>query len=192
MFFKKKDKEFTTWLKERFHKLETGIAGGNRQLADLNGNMEQFRSALQKHDMAIEDLLDEWAEKKSEEKDIKERFREYEQNECRLLELFEVYQDQLWDMKRFAGTKDDAWASQITLMEDNLKHYLRLCGIDIINECGVEADYSLYEVIKAVDTTDSGKDGQIAEVYRCGYLYKGKVKRKAQAAAYKRSEQEEE
>lgn len=191
MFFKKKKDEFTSWLKGQFLTLEKGIADSGRQFDELDKKMGQLHAAVQKHDMAIEDLLDVLEENSSDEKERKERFREYEQNECRLLELFEMYQEQFWNLKRFAEKKDDAWSSQMALMEENLKRSLKLCGIHLIQECGTEADYDLYEIIQTIDTEDPRQEGKIAEIYRCGYLYKGKVKKKAQAAAYKRKETQE-
>lgn len=153
----------------------------------MNQNLSRLHSDVHKHDMAIEDLLDEWAEKKSDEDSVNARLQESAQTEKLLLELFESYQEQFWNLKHYAASNDAALTSQVALMEKNLEHYRRSCAISLIQECGVSVDYDLHNVIEAVDTTDPALDKTIAEIYRCGYLYKGKVIKKAQAAAYRLS-----
>lgn len=66
----------------------------------------------------------------------------------------------------------------------NLEYYRQLCGISVIGELEAEIDYDLYEIIEAVDTKNPEQGKRIAEVYSCGYLYKGKVKKKARVSAY--------
>lgn len=184
MFFKRRDEELTKRLEEKFQALEQATVEENRKLETMNQNISQLQKSVQKHDMAIEDLLEEWDEKKSDEDNIKEKFREYENNERYLLELFEEYQEQFWNMKRFADEKDETWAAQIALMEKGLERCRQLCGISIIGECVSTVDYDLHEVIEVLDTTDPDKDKMIARIYRCGYIYKGQVKKKAQVSAY--------
>ena len=159
----------------------------NQNLSRLESHFSQLHSDVHKHDMAIEDLLDEWAEKKSDEDDTAARLRESAQTEKVLLELFEAYQEQFWNLKHYADSKDESLTAQVALMEKNLEHYRRTCAISVIQECGVSVDYDLHDVIEAVDTADPALDKTIAEIYRCGYLYKGKVRKKAQAAAYRLS-----
>ena len=100
------------------------------------------------------------------------------------MDLFESYQEQFWNLKRFADQKDDVWASQITLMEKNLKQYQNQCGISMIEECGIKVDYDLHEVIEVTETSQAEMDKVIADIFRCGYFYKGRVKKKAQVMAY--------
>ena len=151
----------------------------------LEQQLGQLQSDVHKHDMAIENLLDEWEEKKSDEESVKARQQESDQTEQLLLGLFEAYQEQFWNLKHYAASKDGSWAAQIALMEINLEHYRRTCAISLIQDCGVGVDYDLHEVIEAIDTTDPSLDKTIADIYRCGYLYKGKVRKKARAAAYR-------
>lgn len=205
MFFKRKNQEdLYRRLEDQLTVLSQDTAAINQRLEvlnDLNQNFDQLRnhtaqmnqsfsqlhSDVHKHDMAIEDLLDEWAEKKSDEDDVTARLQEAAQTEKLLLELFEAYQEQFWNLKHYAASKDEALTAQVALMEKNLEHYRRSCAISMIQDCGVSVDYDLHDVIEAVDTTDPALDKTIAEIYRCGYLYKGKVRKKAQAAAYRLS-----
>lgn len=173
-------------LNQNFYEFKNHTSQTVSQLENsMNQNFSQLHSDVHKHDMAIEDLLDEWAEKKSDEDDVTARLQESAQTEKLLLELFEAYQEQLWNLKHYAASKDEALTAQVALMEKSLEHYRRSCAISIIQECGVSVDYDLHDVIEAVDTTDPALDKTIAEIYRCGYLYKGKVRKKAQAAAYR-------
>lgn len=193
MFFnRKKQEEFFGKLEEKFHLLEDGLQQSKKEAAEkssqweiISQNVTTLQSVIQKHDMAIEDLLEEWEEKRSDEELVQKQLSEYSKSEQQLLELFEAYQEQFFNLKRFAGAKDPAWTEQIALMEKALRHCQQLCGICIIEECGTEVDYDLHEVIEAVSTADSSKDKTIAAIYRCGYIYKGKVKRKAQVGAYR-------
>lgn len=191
MFFKKKEEAAFGRLEEKMKSLEDSIASENRQFADLTEKISRLQTTVQKHDMAMEDLLEEWEERRSDEKEVKERSREQEQNEHRLLALFEAYQEQFWSLRRFANTKDEAWSAQMDLMEQNLDHCRRLCGIDMIDKCGEIVDCDLHEVIQTTETKDADKDRRIATVYGCGYLYKGKVKKKARVAVYRMAGQEQ-
>lgn len=157
----------------------------NQTTGRLEQQLSQLHSEVHKHDMAIEDLLDEWEEKKSDEESVKARQQESDQTEQLLLGLFEAYQEQFWNLKHYAASKDGNWSAQIALMEINLEHYRRTCAISLIQESGVSVDYDLHEVIEVVDTKDPALDKTIADIYRCGYLYKGKVRKKARAAAYR-------
>ena len=162
---------------ELLQRLESSLEG-------IGQDIGRFQTAVQKHDMAIEDLLEEWEEKESEKDSIRKRMMEYEQSENLLLDLFVCYQEQMWNMKRFAGRKDETWAAQIALMEQKLEHCRQMCGISIIEKCGVEVDYDLHEVIEVKTTAEPNKDRLIAEIIDWGYLYKGKVKKRAQVTVY--------
>jgi predicted nuclease with TOPRIM domain len=65
--------------------------------------------------MSIEDLLEEWEEKRSDEADVRSRFQEGERSENLLLKVFEAYQEQFWSLKRFTDTADTKLAEQLEL-----------------------------------------------------------------------------
>lgn len=155
------------------------------QLKEINQNITKFQSSVDKQDMAVEDLIEEWNEKQSDTEHVKEQFREHARQERRLLDLFEAYQEQFWNLKRFAEGKDGALKEQLCRMEKNIERYRQQCGITLIGECGTEVDYDLHEALEKVDTEDAGKDRLIAEIFCNGYLYNGKVMKKAQAAVYR-------
>lgn len=190
MFRKDKQVELINKLGDRIAELEQSAVVGQAQLVDIGHNLDRLQKAVSEQGMSIEDLLEEWNGLKAEDDNVKERFCECAQDEQRLLELFEAYQEQLFNLKRFALDRDVSWADQIGMMEEHLEHYRRMCAISVIGECGVEVNYDLHEVIEAVDTDRQDLDRKIADIYCCGYLYKGKVRRKAQVAAYRFRSQE--
>ena len=59
-----------------------------------------------------------------------------------------------------------------------------MCGITVIAEYGTRVDYDLHEVIETVETENPVLDKTVADIYSCGYIYKGNVKKKARVAAY--------
>lgn len=184
MFFKKKSEEILKKLDERFQRLERGIAVQREQLEGIGQNISKLQAAVHKHDMAIEDLLEEWEEKQSDESEVKEQFQIFKKERGYFLDLFASYQEQFWNLKRFAEGKDETWAAQIALMEKNLERYRQLCGITVIGDYGARVDYDMHEVIETVETKDPALDKTVADIYSCGYIYKGNVKKKARVAAY--------
>ena len=175
-------------LENNLQKPEKKADDKDNQIETISQNLTNLQSSIQKHDMAIEDLLDEWEEKRSDEEMVQKQLLDHQKNEKQLLTLFEAYQEQFFNLKRFLDTKNTTWAEQIGLMEKTLEHYRQLCGIIMIEECDIAVDYDLHEVIEAVSTTDSSKDKTVAAIYRCGYLYKGEIKQKAQVSAYRLEE----
>ncbi len=184
MFLKKRKNDVLKKLDAGFHMLECTMASVKGQLEDLGQNIGKLQAGVHKHDMAIEDLLEEWEERHSAEEEAKEQLRTFQKESTAFLELFGAYQEQFWNLKRFAEEKDETWAKQIALMEQNLERYRQLCGITVIGSGGARIDYDLHEVMETVKTTDPALDKTVADIYSCGYIYKGIVKKKAQVAAY--------
>lgn len=105
MFFQKKNQqEIYQRLENRLQKLDQTVTAALNQPADLNQalarleqidsrtetisqNIHRLQTAVQKQDMAIEDLLDGWEEKESETDRIKKYFLEAEQKEKLFLQL---------------------------------------------------------------------------------------------------------
>ncbi len=171
-------------LEEKFQAVSRSLGEGGGKLEGIDQDIGQLRTEVQKHNMAVEDLLDEWEDRKSEKDSARKQMLEYEQSEKNLLELFESYQEQFWNLKRFTEQKEEAWSAQTALMEQKLERCRKLCGISIIEECGGKVDYDLHEVIEVVDTAEQDKDKVVAGIVSWGYLYKGRVRKKAQVTAY--------
>lgn len=77
MFFKRKNETFIKQIEERFQigekfqSLENSIAEENTQMKEITHTLARLQTSVQKHDMAIEDLLDTWEEKQSGEGNAK-------------------------------------------------------------------------------------------------------------------------
>ena len=93
MFFKSREKEdrlkneLIQSLDDRFQTLRQEIGEGGRQMEELNKKVGQLQLSVQRHDMSIEDLLEEWEEKRSDEADVRSRFQEGERSENLLLKI---------------------------------------------------------------------------------------------------------
>ncbi len=178
-------KRYEELLEKKFQVISGRMQENSEKLEEIGRCIEQLRTAVLKHDMAIEDLLEKLEENESEREESGKQILECRQSEKLLLELFESYQEQFWNLKRLAGEKDETWSAQMTLVGTKLEHCRQLCGISIIEESGTEVNYDLHEVIEAVDTVQQEQDRLVAEVISWGYLYKGKVMKKAKVAAYR-------
>ena len=147
--------------------------------------VNQIHNDVKKHNLALEDLFDEWENKSTSEETLEREHMERLQQEKNFLALFEAYLDQFFSLKRFAGKKDMQWEEQMELMEVRLRKYQELCNIMVIEPGEEPVDYDFHEVIQLADTEDPSLDQKTATVLRCGYLYKGEVKRKAQVSVYR-------
>ena len=184
MFFKKKIPAVTLtqeW-EERFQNLENIVSGNLEQLMQEIG---QLRASANKHDMSIEDMLETWEEQEEKEEELRNTIKNLQETEQKLLSVFEIYMDHFFDMKHFAETRDEEWVRQMKLMDVQSEHCRKLSGLEVVDRPLVQVDYDLHEVIKVVPTEDAELGQKVASVYRCGYLYKGKVMRKAQVCVYR-------
>lgn len=187
MFFRKKEslEPVIHALEEEIHTLHQEVTASGKQLEHMNQISGQLPSVVSKHNMAIEDLLDEWADKRSGEELMQQTLTQLQQSEKQLLELLEAYQEHFFRLERYAKTNDPALASQLALMAQGTGHCRQLCGIRLIDTEGATVDYDLHEVIEVLPAPSPTQDKTVADIYRPGYLYKGTVKKKAQVAAYR-------
>lgn len=176
--------ELEAKLESKLEALERILHDGNARLADTDRDLKQLQSCVREQGMSIEDLLEEWNERKTAEDMLSEQLRVCEKEQRLLLELFEAYQEQFRNLRRFAEGKDEAWAAQIDMIDDGLGRYRQACGIGLIGECGTEVDYDMHEVIEVIETGQPELDRKIADIYSGGYMYCGKVRRKAKVAVY--------
>ncbi len=122
----------------------------NQALAELDCSLKDSLNSLhadiQKHDMAIEDLLDELEENSSGKAEHAECIRQSEHTESQLLGLFEAYLEQFWSLRHFAASRDDSWAAQINLMEEALEPYRRSCQISSFHRKPINESISYKQV----------------------------------------------
>lgn len=147
-------------------------------LQTISREVRQNSADIRRHDMALEDCLEMLEEQREEEIQGRKRIEE-------LLNLLEVYQEQMWSMRRYAAGHDPAWLPQLELSKETVKGKEKICGISWIEEIGVRVDYGMHEVIEVRETADEGMAQIVAEVCQPGYLYKGEVRKKAKVIAYR-------
>lgn len=176
--------ELEAKLESKLEALGQMLQDGNASLADMDQDVKQLQRRVAEQGMSLEDLLEEWSTRKTAEDSLCAQLRGCEKEQRLLLELFEAYQEQFRNLRRFADGRDEAWASQIDMIESSLAHHRQACGISLIGERGAKVDYDLHEVIEVIDTGQPELDRTIADVYSGGYLYQGKVRRKAKVAVY--------
>lgn len=176
--------ELEARLESKMEALVQAVQDGNAHMADTDRDLKQLQGCVREQGMSIEDMLEEWNERKTTEDMLREQLGACEKEQGLLLELFEAYQEQFRNLRRFAEGKDEAWAAQIDMIDDGLGRYRQSCGIGLIGECGTEVDYDMHEVIEVIETGEPELDRRIADIYSGGYMYRGKVRRKAKVAVY--------
>ncbi|MCC8102886.1 MAG: hypothetical protein LIP11_11735 [Clostridiales bacterium] len=156
-----------------------------QEMPALSKTVEELRTQAGRHDMAIEDLLDEWADKDAARREAKMTLQRYKEREEGLVEPLELYQEQFWSIKKFLASKDEALAVQMAAFEERVKPGRQLCQISCIEEAAQAVDFRIHEVVEVLETRERELDGKIAEVYSPGSLYEGAVRKKARVAAWK-------
>lgn len=154
------------------------------ELAGLRKIVNETKDSVDNQNMSVEDLLEAWEDRKDSEEQFHEQKKERKRQEDGFLQLFENYQDQFFSLKRLLRNQGEGWNRQLDLMDQQLEQYRKLCGIALIEGAGVPVNYSMHEVIGTVKTDSAEKEHQIADIQRCGYLYKGEVRRKAKVTAW--------
>ena len=217
MFGKKKDKTETMRnsldaLNTRLDRLQTDVAGLENHikeiseylagvgsviddveldLGELSSGMERWEKTLQLQTDSVEDLLDTMDSQSRGEMELEQQLSEYKKKEKTLLELICLSRDQLWMVgQRLLG--DQAWEDQFRMMNQETEGALRNADLRETGYRGQQVDYELHQVLKAVETDEKEKGNTVAQVYRRGWIYQGKVIRKAQVAVYRAKENEEE
>ncbi len=166
-------------------KILDGNAREQELLDALSQQIRQTGTDVRKHDMALEDCLDVLEEQREEETQSQKKIAELESGQEKLLQVLDAYQEQVWNMMRYAAEHDPAWVAQIDLIRNAVRGKQISGGISLIEETGVRVDYALHEVIEIIDTAEEERAQVIAEIYHPGYVYMGVVKKKAKVAAYR-------
>ena len=190
-------------IQERLEHLETSLLSmerENRESAEvLSARMSDLRGAANKHDMAIADMLDTWEEWREDTRalrsDLSKRYqeeaRESAWRENALLEALIDLHDQFYALKRAAEQADDPiWKRQLELAAEKMAGRYALADLQVIQAKDAPVNYDLHEVVSVEAAEDRSQSMRVADVYICGYAYRGKVIRKAKVAAFQWTGQE--
>ncbi|MBQ9064376.1 MAG: nucleotide exchange factor GrpE [Blautia sp.] len=150
-------------------------------IESIERELSDFRAGIERHDMAIEDMLEEWDELKSRDEE-KKRIMDGSKS---LLDTLIAYHDQFFFLRSSIGADHPDWMSQISMMEYLLEKKRITAGLYVIQETNVPADFELHEVSSIKSTDDEKQHGIIAEILNPGYVYNGKTIRKALVTVYR-------
>lgn len=150
----------------------------NRQAA------QEEAKVLRRQSESVEDLLDFMQEEAEKKSALEEQLQESREREEALLALACCAREQL-ELVTQRLMEDASWREQCRMLEQEAEKYLRDADMRETGKAGEPVDYELHQVLDAVDTDKEELAGTVARVYRRGRIYRGKVIRKAQVAAYR-------
>ena len=190
---------------ERLQALEEAAASyagaGARSSEQLALRISELSGAANRHDMAIEDLLDSWEELQEKQKEetralssalaetaAKEQ-KEAQEREKVLLELLMDAHDLLYGLQRAAADAGaEAWSRQLALAEQKLTEAGLPSGFQVVDKTGIPVSFAVHEVTEALPAPEPTLNHLIAEVYACGYVFRGRVLRKARVSVWRRTD----
>lgn len=178
-------------------------ASETRQALEAHAkSIEERISAVQEaennHDMVIEDMLDSWQELQQTLNGAVERLNdslskehdrlleEARRRENRLLNLAIACGDQLRALRRAAP--EGPWQRQLALSEAQFAENALGSGLQVIGREGEAFSPSLHEVLEVDETSDPDQSLRVSEVYTCGYIYSGRVIRKASVKVWQKKQ----
>lgn len=139
---------------------------------------DQYRYANQMEEILV--LLEEQEQHHNEVKMFKEQYEKNEQESGELLHALLGLADSLEDVYRYAlKSGDGAWHQQMNLQWDRAGQILSRYGITRIEGEGDACDLSIHTAT-AVGSSYDMPHGYVLEVVRSGYMYKGRIIRKAE------------
>ena len=113
--------QFRRRIEEQLSKLIEGKEEEQRLLDALSGGVRQAGADIRKHNMALEDCLDVLEEQQEAETQSRKKIKELEEMEEKMLRLLETYQEQVWNMSKYAAEHDPAWTAQLELTQEVVK-----------------------------------------------------------------------
>ena len=170
--------------------------------SELFEQLQKISTSVSRHNTVIEDLIESMEDAQEEQKNTlaemkkiinqeeKAEIASLKSSENALLNLVEVYQDQIHILE-LAARSDPSWTHQFYLVRQKLTSQLQSAGITVIDQVNVAVNYDLHDVIERIDTSDPNLNYCVSDVFKCGYLFNGIVHRKAQVSVFVLSQQTE-
>ena len=176
------------WSKGRKKTEEAVLEEVRDSLGQWRGLLEQMRQGQTEEAGKLAAVLEEnrqAAQEEAEKKSaLEEQLQESREREEALLALACCAREQL-ELVTQRLMEDASWREQCRMLEQEAEKYLRDADMRETGKAGEPVDYELHQVLDAVDTDKEELAGTVARVYRRGRIYRGKVIRKAQVAAYR-------
>ena len=160
---------------------EQMLEQSEEQSQNSRRDYQEILSGISRHDMAIENMLDEWEEMKEQDQEAAKTRMENQ----KLIDTLSAYHDQFFIFRKTLGDDHPAWKSQLDMMETILGQKRTLTGLEVIEQDNIPVNYALHEITGTVETHDENRHGLIAEVLSPGYCYHGEVRKKALVTVYR-------
>lgn len=162
------------------------------ELAKLSEQSDQILRALRGQSDSFEDFLEEQSRVEELEARLEEVRKQSQKKLLRLAGLAMEKNDQLFQLKsQLSGPAElsqearEGWSRQFEMMEQMSQKSMSECQLSVFGQEGEAVDYDLVEVLHVVDTEDVEKKGRIYKVNSLGYMFEGKVLKKAVVEAYR-------
>lgn len=175
---RKEARQWTETISARLDRLEERQQAGEKQ--------------LRRQSESFEDVLEELQEREQEQKYFQTQLGEYVRREQELLALadccrghFQLLKQRILADPGLNETQKTAWERQLQMMEQEATSIMRRCGMEEVGLPGEAVDYETCEVLDIKECTDETQAGTIAQVYRPGRIYQGRLLVKAQVSAYR-------
>ena len=181
-------------LREQLQAQHQGDAEARQNL--LQG-LDTLQASVRKHDMAIGDMLDTWEEWREDQAKQTEALTSalhdrlaaeaeaLRARESDLVGALIAACDQFFILRLAAeSASDKAWQRQLFLAESAVTQKALRTGLQVTGAVGAAFSYDLHEPAEKVETDRPDQHMTIARVFSRGYLFHGRLQRKAQVAVY--------
>lgn len=143
----------------------------------------QFRADQQLEEVIT--LLEEEKELSAILREYRNSMKDFEDEREAILGGIIVLGDALEDMYRYVlRSKSKEWIEQLEMVWEKAGEQLALCGISRVEGTG-QPFKPEYQTVVKVEDRPGFESGQVLEVLRSGYLYRGVVVRKAEVIVNK-------
>ena len=164
---------------------------------NLLQSMDTLQANVRKHDVAIGDMLDTWEEWREDQAKQTEALASalhdrlaaeadaLRDRESGLVGALIAACDQFFVLRQAAeSASDEAWQRQLFLAESAVTQKALRAGLQVTGATGDAFSYDLHKPAEKVETDRPDQHMTIARVFSRGYLFHGRLQRKAQVAVY--------
>ena len=156
----------------------------NELFNSIDQKLQKQNKLQQKTCLSIEDLVEQVEKMTENESQIKDLEQENKMLIKTLMTSYDLFSEIILGAN---DSGDEAWYQQIVLQSKRLAKMLQEVGITLINSQNDKLDLLYHKVIDC-QYDELKEDNQIIRYIKVGYIYKGKVVRKAEVMINKREE----
>lgn len=180
----RKDNEKLLISLERLEKTVKEVSA-KEEAEKISGRQKKQENMLEE----ILGLVDEYGAGLSKLAESREKERnQSEKQEEKLLDLIMLYEEYLRNIQAF-GSKNDKWQQDMqenwSILHLSVKRLREQCGLIEIADDGTEALPERDEVVEQRAVSEKSLHNHVAETIISGWIYKGRIIRKAKVIIYK-------